>query len=119
MKWKVIPIVMGILVIFLCSSVLAQMQSPSSRGGRDTGQRMEQDPRMQQAIDMMFQDMDANRDGRISKREWLDAQERQFKMLDRNNDGSITKDEVKADMMDRMRAMQQQQQERSGGRERQ
>lgn len=115
MKWKVIPILMGILVIFFCGSILAQMQPPP-RGGRDTTPRTEQDPRMEQAIDMMFQDMDANLDGRISKREWMAAQEKQFRRLDRNGDGFISKDEVRADMMDRVREMQQ---ERPGGRDRQ
>ena len=65
---------------------------------------------MEQAIDMMYQDMDTNRDGKISKKEWMAAQERQFNRLDKNGDGFITKDEVRADMMDRMRSAQPSQQ---------
>lgn len=58
---------------------------------------------MEQMIDMMFQDMDTNHDGRISKSEWMAFYERQFKKLDRNGDGFVTKDEVRADMNERMR----------------
>jgi Ca2+-binding EF-hand superfamily protein len=67
---------------------------------------------MEHMIDMMFRDMDTNRDGRISKSEWMAFQEKQFRRLDRNGDGFITRDEVKADMMDRMRAQQQQERAR-------
>jgi Ca2+-binding EF-hand superfamily protein len=64
---------------------------------------------MEQMIDRMFQDMDTNRDGRISKSEWMAFQEKQFDLLDKNGDGFLTKDEVRTDMMERMRAQQQQQ----------
>jgi Ca2+-binding EF-hand superfamily protein len=97
-KWKTMPIGLGILLVFFCSGVLAQTQAPP-RAGRDA----RPDPRMEQAVDMMFQDMDTNHDGSISKKEWMAAQEKQFSRLDRNGDGFITRDEVLADMMERMR----------------
>jgi Ca2+-binding EF-hand superfamily protein len=53
---------------------------------------------MEQAIDMMFREMDTDHDGKISKSEWMAFQEKQFKMLDKNGDGFITKDEVRAKM---------------------
>jgi hypothetical protein len=97
-KWKALPIAVGIVTIGYCSYLFAQTQPPPPRGG--------QDPRMEQMIDVMFQDMDANHDGKISKKEWMAAQERHFSQLDKNGDGFITKDEVRADMMERMRASQ-------------
>ncbi len=104
-KWKAVPIAMGIVIVVFCSFIFAQTQPPPPRSGRDSGQ----DPRMEQALNMMFQDMDTNHDGKISKKEWLAAQEKQFNRLDKNGDGFITKDEVRADMTERMRSMQQQQ----------
>jgi Ca2+-binding EF-hand superfamily protein len=61
---------------------------------------------MERAIDNMFQDMDTNHDGKISKKEWLAAQERQFNRLDKKGKGYITKDDVRADMMERMKESQ-------------
>jgi Ca2+-binding EF-hand superfamily protein len=61
---------------------------------------------MEQMIDAMFQDMDANHDGKISKKEWMAAQERHFNQLDKNGDGFVTKDEIRSDMMERMRSSQ-------------
>ena len=65
---------------------------------------MERDPRMEEMIDAMFRDMDTDRDGRVSKSEWMAFYEKQFKQVDRNGDGFVTKDEVRADMIERMRA---------------
>lgn len=106
-KRKTTLIAAGLLVAVFCGGVLAQVQPPPrpsspSRDSRDS----RPDPRMEQAVDMMFQDMDTNRDGKISKKEWMAAQERQFNNLDRNRDGSITKDEVLSDMQQRMRSVQ-------------
>ncbi len=108
-RWKVIPIVVGIIVMVYGGFLFAQtQQQPPPRGGTPP----ERDPRMEQMIDRMFQDMDTNHDGRISKSEWMAFQEKQFRLLDKNGDGFITKDEVRADMMERMRAQQQQQRAR-------
>lgn len=61
------------------------------------------DPRVEQAIDMMFREMDTDHDGKISKSEWIFFQDKQFKRLDKNGDGFITKDEVMADMKQKMK----------------
>ncbi|MGO9020665.1 MAG: hypothetical protein ACLQVJ_20175 [Syntrophobacteraceae bacterium] len=108
-RWKVILIAVGIILMVYGGFLFAQpQQAPSERGGPPA----DRDPRMEHMIDMMFQDMDTNHDGRISKAEWMAFQEKQFKMLDRNGDGFITRDEVRADMIRRMRAQQQQQRTR-------
>ncbi len=67
---------------------------------------------MNQMIDMMMQDMDTSHDGRISRSEWMAFYDKQFKQLDRNGDGFIGKDEVKADLTQRMKAQEQQQRAR-------
>ncbi len=87
-----------LMVCGSCAFAQAQQQSPPPRGGEQAT-----DPRMDQAIDMMFREMDTDHDGRISKKEWDAFHEKQFKRLDKNGDGFITKDEVKADMKERMR----------------
>ncbi len=108
-RWKVILIAVGIILMVYGGFLFAQpQQAPSEWGGPPA----DRDPRMEHMIDMMFQDMDTNHDGRISKAEWMAFQEKQFKMLDRNGDGFITRDEVRADMIRRMRAQQQQQRTR-------
>ena len=58
---------------------------------------------MQQAIDMIFHDMDVNQDAKISKKEWNAYQDKQFGRLDRNGDGFLTREEIMADMQDRMK----------------
>jgi hypothetical protein len=103
-RWKAIPVVVGIIVMVYGGFLFAQTQQPPpARGGRTA----EQDPHMEHMIDMMFQDMDTNHDGKISKSEWMAFYDKQFRQLDRNQDGFITKDEVRADMAERMRAQQQ------------
>ncbi len=102
--WKAIPIVVGVILMVYGGFLFAQAQPPPRSGAP-----ADRDPRMEQMIDRMFQDMDTNRDGRISKSEWMAFQEKQFDLLDKNGDGFLTKDEVRTDMMERMRAQQQQQ----------
>jgi hypothetical protein len=103
-RWKAIPVVVGIIVMVYGGFLFAQtQQAPPAKGGRSA----EQDPHREQMIDMMFQDMDTNHDGKISKSEWMAFYDKQFRQLDRNGDGFITKDEVRADMAERMRAQQQ------------
>jgi hypothetical protein len=103
--WKTIAIVIGVIVMVYGGFLFAQTQQPPpSRGGRG-----DQDPRMEQMIDMMFRDMDTNHDGKISKNEWMAFYERQFMQLDKSGRGYVTRDDVRADLMERMRARQQQQ----------
>jgi Ca2+-binding EF-hand superfamily protein len=83
-------------MLMVCSGyIFAQTQKSSPPQG---GGATELDSRMEQAIDMMFREMDTDHDGKISKKEWMDFQEKQFRLIDKNGDGFITKDEVRADM---------------------
>jgi hypothetical protein len=108
-RWKAIPIVIGIVVMVYGGLLFAQTEQPPPPRGGTPAYR---DPRMEQMIDMMFRDMDTNRDGRISKSEWMSFYEKQFNRLDRNGKGYVTRDDVRADMMSRMRAQQQQERAR-------
>lgn len=108
-RWKAIIIVVGFILLIYGGFLFAQTQQPSPGRG---GPPPDRDSRMEQMIDRMFQDMDTNHDGKISKKEWMDFQEKQFKRLDKNGDGFITKDEVRADVQERMGAEQQQQRPR-------
>jgi Ca2+-binding EF-hand superfamily protein len=71
---------------------------------------------MEQTIDRMFGDMDTNHDGKISKSEWMAfwmaVHEKEFRRLDKNGHGFITRDDIRADMIEKMRAQQQQQRAR-------
>jgi len=92
------------LLMVGCRYVFAQTKpSPPPRAG----QASQLDPRMEQAIDGMFREMDTDHDGRISKSEWMAFQEKQFKRLDKNGDGFITKDEVRIDWQQRMKEEQE------------
>ncbi len=108
-RWKAILIVVGIILLLYGGLLFAQTQQPSQGRG---GPPPDRDPRMEQMIDRMFQDMDIDHDGKISKKEWMNFQEKQFKRLDKNGDGFITKDEVRADIQERMGTEQQQQRPR-------
>ncbi len=108
-RWKTIPIVVGIILVVYGGFLFAQAQQPPPPRG---GAPADRDPQMEHMIDMMFRDMDTNHDGRISKSEWMAFYEKQFGLLDKNGDGFITRDEVRADMKERMRAQQQQQRAR-------
>jgi len=108
-RWKAIPIVVGIIVMVYGGFFFAQAQQPPPDRGGPPG---ESDPQMEQMIDMMFRSMDTNHDGRISESEWMAFQEKQFRRLDKSGKGYITRGDVRADMMERMRAQQQQQRAR-------
>jgi len=107
-RWKAFLIVVGIILMVYGGFLFAQtLQPPPTRGGTPA----ERDPRMEHMIDKMFMYMDTDHDGRISRSEWK-LQEKQFRLLDKNGDGFITRDEVRADMMERLPAEQQQQRAR-------
>ena len=101
-RWKTIAIPAVILLVVCCGYVYAQTKQPSSPRG---GEPAELDPRTEQIIDMMFREMDANHDGKISKDEWMAYYEKRFKRLDRNGDGFITKDEVRVEMREERERM--------------
>ena len=108
-RWRAILIVVGIILMVYGGLLFAQAQpSPPDRGGPPA----DRDPRIEQMLDRMFQDMDTDHDGKISKKEWMDFHEKQFKRIDKNGDGFITKDKVRADLKERMSADRQQQRPR-------
>ncbi len=106
-QWKTIPILVVVMLLVCCVYIFAQPQAPpppQPQGGGAT----QLDPRMERAIDMMFQAMDTNQDGRISKKEWMAFQEKEFGRINKSGDGFITRDEIRADMKERMRQDQEQ-----------
>jgi hypothetical protein len=44
----------------------------------------------------MFDDTDTNKDGAISKEEWLAKGDKMFSEIDTNKDGKVSQDEMKA-----------------------
>jgi len=63
---------------------------------------------------MFFQQFDKDRDGKVSKAEFLKPTEAQFDHMDRNNDGVIDRAEVQAfnkEMQERLEEMQRQMQQ--------
>ncbi len=61
----------------------------------------------------MFEDIDANHDGSISKDEWVAHGEKMFKDFDANHDGKISQDEMKA--FEDMKRAQWEQRRAQGG----
>lgn len=62
--------------------------------------------------DAFMQQLDANKDGRVSESEFLEPHKRQFKNMDSNRDGGIDQAEIKAfeqQMRQRMEQRRQQQ----------
>ena len=64
-------ILMSLLVVFFCTAVSF-------------------------ADDSDFKKIDINNDGKISKKEYMDAVTKNFDKIDKNKDGFLTKDELKA-----------------------
>lgn len=52
-------------------------------------------PRKRPSIKQIFKDLDANNDGKLSKKEAKGPLKRDFKKIDLNKDGFITKEELK------------------------
>lgn len=107
-RWKIAAVAVFITLTVYGGSVFAQAGQPSSQGETPA----DRDPRMEQMIDMMFRNMDTNHDGKISMSEWMAFQEKQFMLMDKNGDGFLTREEIRADMMNRMRANRQQERAR-------
>jgi Ca2+-binding EF-hand superfamily protein len=60
------------------------------------------------AADDLFSKIDANKDGKISKQEYMDATAATFRKLDKNKDGFLTKDELKVlDKIDAQRFLKE------------
>jgi Ca2+-binding EF-hand superfamily protein len=63
---------------------------------------------------MFFEQFDADKDGKVSKSEFLRPTEAQFDHMDRNKDGALDQAEVKAfndEMKQRMQEMQRRMQQ--------
>lgn len=65
---------------------------------------------------MMFEKMDTDKDGKISKQEWQAHHDKMFTELDADGDGSVTKDEMKA-MHEKMMAKHGKMRDRGEGKE--
>jgi Ca2+-binding EF-hand superfamily protein len=80
-------------------------------------QAFAQQQQMPNLEEVFFQQFDADKDGLVSKAEFLQPTEAQFAHMDRNNDGNLDRAEVKAfneEMQQRMREMQQRMQQQGG-----
>ena len=88
-----------LLALIVLSSPLAAQQAP--QGAPPT------------MSDAFMHQLDADKDGKVSKAEFLKPQEAQFAHIDKNQDGYIDKSEIDAfaaEMRERMEKMKQQQQ---------
>lgn len=94
-----------IAIALLSAPVLAQ-QPP-----------MQQMPQMPDLEKMFFEQFDTNKDGLVSKEEFLKPTVEQFNHMDRDKNGSLDQAEVKAfndEMKQRMQEMQRQMQQQGG-----
>ena len=91
-----------IALTLICTPVLAQQPS------------MQQMPKMPDLEKMFFEQFDTNKDGTVSKAEFLKPTEAQFDHMDRDKNGALDQAEVKAfndEMKQRMQEMQRQMQQ--------
>ena len=76
-----------------------------------------QQPQMPNLEEIFFQQFDANKDGQVSKVEFLQPTEAQFDHMDRDKNGDLDQAEVKAfndEMKARIQEMQQRMQQQGG-----
>ena len=64
--------------------------------------------------DAFMQQLDADKDGKVSKAEFLAPHEAQFAHIDKNQDGSIDKAEIEAFAAEMRQHMEQLKQQQSG-----
>ena len=64
--------------------------------------------------DAFMQQLDADKDGKVSKAEFLKPYEAQFAHIDKNKDGSIDKAEIEAFAAEMRQHMEQLKQQQSG-----
>jgi len=91
---SVIPVGVGAVAAVLFSAgAMAQDPAPAA-GGNEAGSKMRE--AMREA--MSFDNMDANKDGKVTLEEFKAAQaklqELRFKQVDANGDGNITREEL-------------------------
>ena len=80
-------------------------------------QQMPQMPQMPDLEKVFFEQFDTNKDGVVSKEEFLKPSIDQFEHMDRDKNGSLDQAEVKAfndEMKQRMQEMQRQMQQQGG-----
>ena len=78
---------------------------------------MQQMPQMPDLEKIFFEQFDTNKDGLVSKEEFLKPTVEQFNHMDRDKNGSLDQAEVKAfndEMKQRMQEMQRQMQQQGG-----
>jgi hypothetical protein len=91
---SVIPVGVGAAAVMLfAAGAMAQDQAPAA-GGDDAGAKMRK--AMREA--MSFENMDADKDGKVTLEEFKAAQaklqELRFRQMDADGDGKLTKEEV-------------------------
>lgn len=100
------------LLLAFAAPVAAQSQGGGMPGyGQQSGQARP-DP-----AQMFIQQLDADKDGKVSLEEFLAPGKKQFAQIDKNGDGYITQDEAQAfqeEMRKRMEQMRQQMQQQRG-----
>ncbi len=101
-QWKTIASLVVILLAVCSGYLFAQAPKSATPRGEEPA---EMDSRMDQAIDMMFRQMDADHDGKISKSEWMAFQEKHFMSIDKKGRGYITRDDVKERMKEEQERM--------------
>ncbi len=72
------------------------------------------DHRAEQRIGMMFRNRDTDRDGTISKNEFLKVAEERFAKIDADSDGKITKEEMQKHVKEMGNRFKRMGQNRSG-----
>lgn len=100
------------LLLAFAAPVAAQ-----SQGGGMPGYGQPQGGARPDPAQMFIQQLDANKDGKVSLEEFLAPGTRQFGQIDKDGDGYITPDEAKAfqeEMQKRMEQMRQQMQQQRG-----
>ena len=81
-QFKILAITSLVIAFAACKSSEKTTSTASNKNNPQDGSHM-------------FQQMDANKDGKISQREAKGKLKENFKMRDKNNDGFITKNEMK------------------------
>lgn len=84
--------------IFLTAAIIALSATMLSTAGT-----AEKKPCQGHCQKKHFENMDANKDGKISLEEWNSFHEKKFKDIDKNKDGDIDRNEFKAHRQEAMK----------------